>query len=506
MSDREDTRASIEPLDNSRPTGGESNNSQPCKRRRRDDEQNSSFFRREDTPTDDISSVYNNEKKEVPAWMKNDKYDKYGSRSPVVSTPLRARYTNTLDERYSKYMNNSSTTTERIKRKDREREYEDEESHECRNNDSKGDDIEAAPYNQVAVNSAAHTNYETFKSYLSHKHNKDLNSIVKTHYNQRTYQSKVQGSRSKSPIIKLRNFNNIIKYMLLGDWVRRDGEGDSPVVILDICCGKGGDLNKCEFVSVDQYIGVDISDASIREAFSRYSRNKARFIPQHSQSIKHRDTRRYNFEAYFATGDCFGKTIPDILEPNFPGIIDNLFPVDCVSVQFSLHYAFENEEKINILLTNVSKSLRQGGTFVGTVPSSDFFREKITSRDYVTNGDFKFGNELYSVTFHEEPPADGVFRPPFGHKYEYYLKDAIDNVPEYVVPFESFRALCEEYGMILKLKKNFVDVFNQNILRYFNKLNRNLLEGIRRTDGKYGVEGAEKEVAAFYIAFAFEKQ
>src|SRR5699024_8501494 len=137
---------------------------------------------------------------------------------------------------------------------------------------------------------------------------------------------------------------------------------------------------------------------------------------------RERDTRRYNFEACFATGDCFSKSIPDILEPNFPGIINSLFPVDCVSIQFAMHYAFETEEKVHQLLTNVTKSLRAGGTLVGTIPSSDFIRDKIVNHAFIDKENRKFGNDLYSVTFHKDPPEGGVFRPPFGNGYNYSLK------------------------------------------------------------------------------------
>ena len=157
------------------------------------------------------------------------------------------------------------------------------------------------------------------------------------------------------------------------------------------------------------------------------------------------------------------------------------------------------------MLNNVSKSLRPGGTFVGTIPSSDFIRDKIVNKDFLPGTNNKFGNELYSVTFDRTPPSDGIFRPPFGNKYDYFLKDAVDNVPEYVVPFEVFRLMCEEVGLTLRYKKNFIEIFNQEIPKYFHKLNRNLVDGMKRADGKYGAEGAEKEAVSFYLGFAFEK-
>ena len=52
----------------------------------------------------------------------------------------------------------------------------------------------------------------------------------------------------------------------------------------------------------------------------------------------------------------------------------------------------------------------------------------------------EWGNEIYRVRFPGQTPDDGIFRPPFGWKYNYFLEEAVEEVPEYVVPWEAFRA------------------------------------------------------------------
>ncbi|KAG7192843.1 mRNA cap guanine-N7 methyltransferase [Scheffersomyces spartinae] len=474
-------------------------------------------------------SVYA-EEKELPVWLaqekeaeQRNKYDKYGSRpsAPAASTQ-RGERTLEHNDRYARYrtggsgssgtetsvtgINNDIRDARRLReatandyRSNKRSKYEGgSRGYDNNSRVGYGNEGNVASYSNLPITLGA-SEYQTFHSNIRDRDNKDINDIVRDHYNQRTKVSKFQGSRVQSPIYKMRNFNNAIKYMLLGNFARSLPDSGKPKVMLDLCCGKGGDLNKCEFIGVDHYIGVDISDGSVKEAYSRYSKNKAHF------KLAHRvpDSRKYTFEACFATGDCFSTPIPDILEPHFPGIIENLFPVDCVSVQFSLHYSFETEEKARTLITNVSKSLRPGGVFVGTIPSSDFIKEKIIRKDFLSPK--KFGNDLYQVTFERDPPEDGVFRPPFGNKYNYFLQDAVDNIPEYVVPFETLRSLCEDAGLTLKYRKSFIEMFNLEIPKYFSQLNRHLIDGMRRTDGKYGVEGLEKEAVNFYLAFAFEK-
>lgn len=42
-----------------------------------------------------------------------------------------------------------------------------------------------------------------------------------------------------------------------------------------------------------------------------------------------------------------------------------------VSMQFCLHYAWESEHKVRTMLQNVSKYLKDGGTFIGTIPDPE---------------------------------------------------------------------------------------------------------------------------------------
>ena len=52
----------------------------------------------------------------------------------------------------------------------------------------------------------------------------------------------------------------------------------------------------------------------------------------------------------------------------------------------------------------------------------------------------EWGNSIYRVRFPGDTPKDGIFRPPYGWKYSYFLEEAVEEIPEYVVPWEAFRA------------------------------------------------------------------
>jgi len=129
---------------------------------------------------------------------------------------------------------------------------------------------------------------------------------------------------------------------------------------------------------------------------------------------------------------------------------------DVVSMMFCMHYAFESEEKARGMLRNVAGSLKKGGRLLGVIPNSDVLSAKVKEfhdkrKEREKNGDDneegeveeevpEWGNSIYRVRFPGKTPEDGIFRPPFGWRYSYFLEEAVEEVPEYVVPWEAFRA------------------------------------------------------------------
>jgi hypothetical protein len=51
--------------------------------------------------------------------------------------------------------------------------------------------------------------------------------------------------------------------------------------------------------------------------------------------------------------------------------------------------------------------------------------------------------------------------PPFGWKYSFFLEEAIEEVPEYVVPWEAFRAIAQDYNLEMQYRKPFASVWKE---------------------------------------------
>jgi mRNA (guanine-N7-)-methyltransferase len=116
----------------------------------------------------------------------------------------------------------------------------------------------------------------------------------------------------------------------------------------------------------------------------------------------------------------------------------------------------------------------------------------------------EWGNSIYKVVFPQKTPLDGIFRPPFGWKYIFHLAEAVETVPEYVVPWESFRGLAEDSNLELQYRADFREVFTEATKeREFSELAERM--GVQDRNGNLLVGEEEMEAAGFYHAFCFYK-
>ncbi|KAL0484373.1 mRNA (guanine-N7-)-methyltransferase [Acrasis kona] len=290
----------------------------------------------------------------------------------------------------------------------------------------------------------------------------DIASTVAGHYNNRDDVG-VQ-MRKESPIFNLKQFNNWIKSVLIKRYVKQGG------TVLDLCCGKGGDLQKFQQNKVKTYYGADIADKSVKDAVQRYNQTAG-------------SNKQFTFAANFISGDCTKKPLSSVIPANVT--------FDSVSCQFALHYSFETEQQARQLMLNATEKLKSGGYFVCTVPDAYVLVKKLRSVESLT-----IQNKIVKACFKTKK-----FTEVFGNQYSFELLDAIDDCPEYLVPCKDFVALAKEYGLSVVEEKNFHEFFEtwseHDDFKFLTDRVYKLREGNMTAD--------EWEAIYLYRAFVFRK-
>jgi len=328
-------------------------------------------------------------------------------------------------------------------------------------------------------------------------------NVVASHYNELKEGGKQ--FRAESRIFHMRNFNNWTKSMLIQEYAERyisksrpditehrefnrrdrdshrggggyghrgDGGGGRQwnndrreerkprpdFSVLDIGCGKGGDLLKWGKAGVTHITCVDIAEVSVQQAKDRYSSNK------HNR-----------FSAEFFAADCTRKRIKESFRNP-----DKQF--DLVSCQFAFHYCFESEEQAECMVRNAAESLKPGGFFIGTTPDAETILKRLNHsvKSGVCGDAAKFGNAVYSVHFEEGSTVADKLKekrgseaaggspttiqlqdlPPFGNQYNFHLEGVVD-CPEFLVDFNQLQKIAEKYGLILVGKQLFESHFKE---------------------------------------------
>ena len=251
--------------------------------------------------------------------------------------------------------------------------------------------------------------------------NYDVNeaTLVAKHYSQRQNQNLEQ--RKQSPIYNLRCLNNFVKSTLIQTVTKKKDR------VMDLACGKGGDLGKFKKAEIGYYCGIDIALESVRrDAIQRYNKGD------------------YTFPATFIAGDAFVHDLEDVLGENVKGLFD------VVSCQFAIHYSFSTEKRARKAFENISKALRPGGHFVGTTVDSNVLVRNLRQTDGLL-----FGNDVIEVNFDEKHGKKEFLPPGFGIEYSFTLEDAVTDCKESLVPLITFAELAKEYDLEIMRWTNF---------------------------------------------------
>jgi mRNA (guanine-N7-)-methyltransferase len=274
--------------------------------------------------------------------------------------------------------------------------------------------------------------------------------------------------RKESSILHLKNFNNWVKAVLISEFAPR-----SPRV-LDLACGKCGDIQKWRIAGVERYCGVDISITGISDGAGRFN----------SVNTKPTSSGRY-MEGKLARADL------GVTNLKASGIVGTNESFDTISIQFALHYLFQSEHRALAFFRNIADCLAIGGVFLGTIPDAAYLVRRIRDtamsspssassssssssggaggavekKPIISDGTeekkgpvpTRFGNSIYYVDFEPETIERQwkIHNNPYSLGYTFFLAESVEHVKEYLVPWQLLERLAASCGLVPLANDNF---------------------------------------------------
>ena len=263
--------------------------------------------------------------------------------------------------------------------------------------------------------------------------------------------------------------------------------------LIDYAVGKAGDLPKWIDSKLGFVFGIDLSRDNINNrkdgACARYlnqmtSYNKIPtciFVNGNSGENIRKGTA-FNEEfattkekeisnAIFGNGPKDATTLGEVVKNNY-GVASGGFNIS--SVQFSLHYFFENEKVLNEFARNLAECTKLNGYFIGTCYDGQTVFDLLKHTEYDDSIVYmENNNKMYEIT--KKYKQTGFPDDETSLNYAIHVfQDSIGKVSkEYLVNFDYFVRVMENYGFILITDEDaqsmglprstglFKDLFNQ---------------------------------------------
>ena len=324
--------------------------------------------------------------------------------------------------------------------------------------------------------------------------NSSLNTDTKPYYVRNSENEK----RERFPY---QNFHNhYIKYQLL--------YFSSPVYIqkytsgfygklLDLCCGRGVDINKIKRAKYAEIVGMDIDYENIKYAQEWYKN----MVPSPKP------------KAYYVRGDsskliwpnqaCGFTEADKIYTKKF---IPSKYIFDTISLQFCFHYFFKDEISIRSMMQNLNDNLKIGGYVIGTTFDGERLYESLKNTDIISGKTFK-GETMWKIEkkYSKTKLSFTNKKPNFGKEVEVFVKTIGTPHVEYLVNFNYVDTIMEEYGFSKVFVKPFSE-FHREIMYKENIMDLSQKELEKDFDEATNMSEEEKRFSFLSSGFIYKKE
>lgn len=321
----------------------------------------------------------------------------------------------------------------------------------------------------------------------------------------------------------LKNFHNLYVKKLLISGAAKQGD-----TLIDLACGKAGDLPKWIAAKLSFVFGVDISPDNLENrldgACARYLASRkinkhmpyALFVNGNSAYNIRDGSAMLNDKAKQVTAAVFGNG-PKESDKIGKGVArqygkgDNGFNVS--SCQFAIHYFFETPDTLRGFLKNIAQCTKLNGYFIGTSYDGKIIFDRLKK---VKTGDsiqlVDEGKKIWEV---KKIYTDDTFEDnssSIGYEISVYQESINQDISEYLVNFNYLDRIMEAYGFKIIAREEANEMGLPEGSGLFRELFIHMLDEIKRNKFKETLFGAapnmstlEKEISFLNRYFIYKK-
>lgn len=365
-------------------------------------------------------------------------------------------------------------------------------------------------------------------------------------------------SRAESRLFHMRAFNGWTKAIQIAEvnpiTKKRSSNKQakmSRLRVLDLACGKGGDLGKwiIHHRGIDNYVGIDVARGSLRDAAKRAQKiglaklKRCSFIcADLGSDVPGRIGRRRNkLLSWKLTASTALESVP-YFEPIQGGGILPTDKFDVISIQFAIHYMMSTRQRARRFFKTVATLLEIGGNLIATTIDArvvlehlmslgiDLFALKDTDPPItiqVGNGAcrLKFDASIVKRIFESHTNhsnktdprnnrMDPVDESYFGLTYTFTLVEgenhaagvgeAVD-LPEWLSPIPLLKALGAEFGLKVEEVENFHEFFSKRSNVTTNAFAQSALYNMHVLARDGSISQDEWDISRLYMTIKFTK-
>lgn len=289
--------------------------------------------------------------------------------------------------------------------------------------------------------------------------------------NKSYYKCVEEENYNNSKRLPMQNFHNIfVKKTLIYNYspYKLTDEKTNKQVgkLLDLACGKGGDLSKWKNAKFKEVIAIDISKPCVE-----YGKNFFKTYPKPKPVVRYiwGDTSKLIWP-----NQDSGKSTMD--KQRMKEWIPNKNDFNIISCQFCIHYYFENELKLRTLMQNVADNISMGGYFIGTCFNGKNIFDSLKSNKIIEgkiddNIIWKIEKDYKIRKFNEDKPN-------LGQKIKVYIDSIGETHTEYLVNFKYLEKIMNKYGFELveykSFEKYYIDFEKEKNIKKLSQDEKNL--------------------------------